>query len=95
MRSAPCDQIGRSLNACGAVQTTAAGIAIAVGCVLRDAIIVQSARDCSMANAYIPVFALAVFLPACATFVAKPLLVRRLKMAKDPTHPKLNQMKGR
>ena len=70
MRSAPRDQIGLSLGAWGAVQTTAAGLAIAAGGVMRDAAVTQTARP---ADAYLPVFILEAGLLAMALLLALPL----------------------
>ncbi len=89
MRRAPRDQIGLSLGAWGAVQTTAAGIAIAVGGVMRDTILLRPAPAAPIADAYIPVFALEVVLLICAIFVAKPLLIRSLEVAKETTLAKI------
>lgn len=70
MRSAPRDQIGLSLGAWGAVQTTAAGLAIAVGGLMRDAALAQSD---SPAGAYLPVFMLEAGLLVLALLLALPL----------------------
>lgn len=64
MRRAPRAQIGLALGAWGAVQATAAGIAIAAGGIIRDVILAMpgTARP---AAPYVPVFLLeAVFLVA-------------------------------
>ncbi len=89
MRSAPRDQIGLSLGAWGAVQTTSAGLAIAIGGVMRDSLVIQGGPETPMAGAYTPVFAVEVFLLVCAIFVAKPLLSRALNVAKEPAVPKI------
>ncbi|MCU0903823.1 MAG: PucC family protein [Tabrizicola sp.] len=73
MRSAPRDQIGLSLGAWGAVQTTAAGVAIAVGGVIRDAIMLNSAQTTADASSYIPVFGLEAGLLLLAVLVSWPL----------------------
>ena len=80
----------RSLGAWGAVQTTAAGIAIAVGGVMRDTIVMRSGPVAPVADAYIPVFVLEVVLLICAIFVAKPLLSHRIAVSKETTFPKIN-----
>lgn len=78
MRSAPRDQIGLSLGAWGAVQTTAAGVAIAIGGVIRDAMLLVPGQAAAGAGPYIPVFALEAGLLALALVVAWPLLRRRV-----------------
>jgi MFS transporter, BCD family, chlorophyll transporter len=74
MRSAPRDQIGLSLGAWGAVQTTAAGVAIAIGGVIRDAMLLMPGEVIASAGPYIPVFALEVGLLALALIAAWPLV---------------------
>lgn len=66
MRRAPRAQIGLALGAWGAVQATAAGIAIAAGGVIRDLILaLPGGGGFRAATPYIPVFLLeAVFLVA-------------------------------
>ncbi len=71
MRSAPRDQIGLSLGAWGAVQTTSAGIAIAVGGVIRDVILATSGAG--VARPYVPVFLLEAGLLVLALLLALPL----------------------
>lgn len=73
MRSAPRDQIGLSLGAWGAVQTTAAGVSIAVGGVMRDAASSQASSSASPAAAYVPVFMLEAGLLVLALLLALPL----------------------
>ena len=74
MRSAPRDQIGLSLGAWGAVQTTAAGAAIAIGGVIRDAMLLVPGEATASAGPYMPVFALEAGLLALALIAAWPLL---------------------
>jgi MFS transporter, BCD family, chlorophyll transporter len=76
MRSAPRDQIGLSLGAWGAVQTTAAGVAIAVGGMIRDAMLLVPGEMAASAGPYVPVFALEAGLLALALIAALPLLRR-------------------
>lgn len=66
MRRAPRAQIGLALGAWGAVQATAAGIAIAAGGIIRDLILaLPGGEGFDAATPYIPVFLLeAVFLVA-------------------------------
>jgi BCD family chlorophyll transporter-like MFS transporter len=74
MRSAPTEQIGLSLGAWGAVQTTAAGVAIAVGGVVRDALQVSGMTGQAAAYPYIPVFTLEAVLLLLTVIVAWPML---------------------
>lgn len=87
MRSAPRDQIGLSLGAWGAVQTTAAGVAIAVGGIIRDAILASSSAQAGSADPYIPVFLLEAGLLVLAVLLAIPLWGKSLKPADDKTLP--------
>ncbi len=66
MRRAPRAQIGLALGAWGAVQATAAGVAIAMGGVIRDVILAfQGGAALRPAAPYVPVFLLeALFLVA-------------------------------
>ena len=81
MRSAPREQIGLSLGAWGAVQATAAGLAIAVGGVIRDVVLATPGTGATPASPYVPVFALEAGLLLLAVFVALPL--RRADLAPD------------
>jgi MFS transporter, BCD family, chlorophyll transporter len=83
MRTAPRDQIGLSLGAWGAVQTTAAGVAIALAGVIRDAMLLAPGTSTAGAAPYIPVFALEAALLALALVVAWPLLGRRVDRPTD------------
>jgi BCD family chlorophyll transporter-like MFS transporter len=78
MRAAPRDQIGLALGAWGAVQTTAAGIAIAAAGLIRDAMLLVPETKETGAVPYLPVFALEAGLLALALGVAWPLLRRHL-----------------
>jgi BCD family chlorophyll transporter-like MFS transporter len=75
MRAAPKDQIGLALGAWGAVQTTAAGVAIAIGGVVRD-LVVAGGGDA--ATPYLVVFVTEMILLAVAIGVAFPLMRREL-----------------
>lgn len=75
MRSAPRDQIGLSLGAWGAVQTTSAGVSIAFGGVLRDSL-QRSHGGVSSAAAYVPVFYLEIGLLVLALLLALPVFGR-------------------
>lgn len=78
MRSAPRAQIGLALGAWGAVQATGAGIAVALGGIIRDVIITLPGAETFAPEApYLPVFALEIVLIALALVVAWPLLRRR------------------
>lgn len=70
MRSAPRDQIGLALGAWGAVQTTAAGVAIALGGVIRDVMLLGPGAANAGAAPYVPVFALEAALLALALVLA-------------------------
>jgi MFS transporter, BCD family, chlorophyll transporter len=94
MRAAPRAQIGLALGAWGAVQTTSAGVAIAMGGVIRDMI----AQDMSggtfggvlgPAAAYVPVFGLEAALLALALLVALPL--RKIVLGKRETETGLDR----
>jgi BCD family chlorophyll transporter-like MFS transporter len=65
MNLAPKDQAGLALGAWGAVQATCAGLAMALGGVLRDSV----AHATDSATGYIAVYSLEVFL-LCATLAA-------------------------
>jgi BCD family chlorophyll transporter-like MFS transporter len=73
MRSAPRDQIGLSLGAWGAVQATSAGLAIAVGGVVRDTIMATEAVGTSAAAPYTSVFLIEAGLLALALLLVLPL----------------------
>ncbi|MEO0915010.1 MAG: PucC family protein, partial [Pseudomonadota bacterium] len=67
MRSAPRAQIGLALGAWGAVQATAAGIAIALGGIIRDTIKALPGSTALGPEApYTPVFLLEILLLALA-----------------------------
>jgi BCD family chlorophyll transporter-like MFS transporter len=85
MRSAPRDQIGLSLGAWGAVQTTAAGVAIAIGGVIRDVMLLAPGAEADGAAPYVPVFALEAGLLALALVVAWPLWRGRLDSRQEST----------
>ena len=93
MRAAPKDQIGLALGAWGAVQTTAAGIAIAFGGIIRD-IIVAAPGVADSATPYIAVFALEMVLLAAALAVAFPMMraelaaLQRTRAFADRAQPK-------
>ena len=77
MGTAPADQTGLALGAWGAVQATAAGVAIALGGVLRDLITaIAPAGPVGTAAGYQWVYGLEVVL-LFATIVVMVPLVRR------------------
>lgn len=73
MRLAPVEQTGLALGAWGAVQATAAGVAIAAGGAIRDIIMTFDDTN-EPVRAYIPVFALEIFFLLTAIAVMIPLL---------------------
>jgi MFS transporter, BCD family, chlorophyll transporter len=85
MRAAPREQIGLALGAWGAVQTTAAGLAIACGGVIRDVIAlngdVADGSAFGLAAPYVPVFGLEAALLAVAFLVA--MMLRKGLMAHE------------
>ena len=81
MRSAPRDQIGLSLGAWGAVQATSAGLAIAIGGIVRDSIVATEAVGALAATPYTAVFVLEAGLLTLALFLALPLRGRDLGRA--------------
>ena len=88
MRAAPREQTGLALGAWGAVQATAAGLAISLGGIMRDVIIDHPVGDrFGPAAAYIPVFALEMLFLVLALIVLYPLaadkLPRRTRQARN------------
>lgn len=78
MRAAPREQTGLALGAWGAVQATAAGIAISLGGLIRDIIIsLPSSAQTGFADAYIVVFALEIVFLLLALAVLFPLIAHR------------------
>lgn len=83
MRAAPKDQIGLALGSWGAVQATAAGVAIALGGVIRDLILALPGSENFRAEApYTPVFSLEILL-LLAALVAIHLLRRKRARSSD------------
>jgi len=81
MRAAPKDQIGLALGAWGAVQATAAGIAIALGGIARDVILTLPGSADSLALPYLPVFAFEIILLLAALVAISPL--KRIAFRQD------------
>jgi BCD family chlorophyll transporter-like MFS transporter len=76
MRGAPRAQTGLALGAWGAVQATAAGIAVALGGIIRDVVTALPGAESFRPEApYLPVFTLELVLLAAA--LAAIVLVRR------------------
>jgi len=74
MRMAPKEQTGLALGAWGAVQATAAGVAIAIGGVIRDVIIHTPDADWfGPGTAYMVVFGLEIVLLVLALLAVLPL----------------------
>ena len=74
MRNAPKEQTGLALGAWGAVQTTAAGVAMAMGGTIRDAVNVATG---GAADGFITVYAIEIVL-LIVTIVALMPLIRRV-----------------
>ncbi len=83
MRMAPKEQTGLALGAWGAVQATAAGIAIAIGGVIRDVIVNTPDADWfGPGTAYLAVFGLEIALLTLTLIAVYPL--RFGKLANGP-----------
>lgn len=79
MRSAPREQIGLALGTWGAVQATSAGVAIAVGGILRDVIAGPGGSELfGAATGYVVVFTIEGLFLAGALVAIYPLTRRRL-----------------
>ena len=76
MQAAPREQVGLALGAWGAVQATAAGLAMALGGVLRDVVTVAAPPLLGRATGYVAVYALEVALLLAALLAMWPLLRR-------------------
>ncbi|MEL7000380.1 MAG: PucC family protein [Pseudomonadota bacterium] len=76
MRRAPKEQIGLALGTWGAVQATAAGVAIAIAGGLRDAVLMSPGGG-SAASPYITVFGVEMALLCLTLVVVIPLLAPR------------------
>jgi BCD family chlorophyll transporter-like MFS transporter len=72
MRAAPRARIGLALGAWGAVQATAAGIAVAAAGLVRDA--VRFLPDGTAEAPYVAVFAIELILLSAALMAAVPLM---------------------
>lgn len=75
MRAAPREQVGLALGAWGAVQATAAGLAISIGGIIRDVIVAMPVTGTyGAATPYLPVFALEMVFLVLALAVLYPLV---------------------
>jgi BCD family chlorophyll transporter-like MFS transporter len=78
MNEAPAEQAGLALGAWGAVQATAAGLAIAMGGVVRDVVMGWAGPSAHQgASAFLVVYAAEVIFLLVALAVVAPLAVRR------------------
>nr|WP_274609757.1 PucC family protein [Rhodobaculum claviforme] len=74
MRSAPREQVGLALGSWGAVQATCMGIAVMIGGLARDLLMLRGGPDMAPEHAYVPVFAFEMVLLLAALAVAAPFL---------------------
>ncbi len=74
MRAAPKGQIGLALGAWGAVQATAAGLAVASGGIARDVILALPSGTAAPQAPYVPVFIIEMLCLALAVVAMHPLL---------------------
>jgi len=83
MKFAPSDQVGMALGAWGAVQATAAGIGAALGGLLRDvgSDVAIFAAVPQVANGYVIVYLLEMFLLLATLAIMVPMLRRRVAAA--------------
>ena len=86
MNFAPKDQVGLSLGTWGAVQASAAGLAVALGALIRD-VGYNWAPDLGMAAGYHAVYALECLL-LVVTLVAMVPLLRERRLDRNGTDPK-------
>ena len=93
MRMAPKEQTGLALGAWGAVQATAAGIAIAIGGIIRDVIVnTPDANWFGSGTAYLAVFALEIVLLVLTLAAVSPL---RSGKTVDGSGPGMVPLSGR
>jgi MFS transporter, BCD family, chlorophyll transporter len=81
MRSAKRDQIGLSLGAWGAVQATSAGLAIAIGGIVRDTMLATGAAGATAAAPYTAVFLIEIGLLTLALLLALPMRSKQAVVA--------------
>jgi BCD family chlorophyll transporter-like MFS transporter len=88
MNQAPRDQAGIALGAWGAVQATAAGLAMAIGSIVRDLVdILQGAEQqvgffVREATGYLVVYSIEIVLLGITVLALLPLIRRRTRGAK-------------
>jgi BCD family chlorophyll transporter-like MFS transporter len=91
MQTAPPQQVGLALGAWGAVQATAAGVAVALGGVLRDVLasLGGALHAESQATPYTAVYSLEIVLLLATVVAMAPLLRRTATAVPGPTphHP--------
>jgi BCD family chlorophyll transporter-like MFS transporter len=76
MQMAPASQTGLALGAWGAVQATAAGVAVALGGIIRDVVAgITGHRTAALATGYVSVYGLEILL-LCLTLAAMIPLLR-------------------
>jgi BCD family chlorophyll transporter-like MFS transporter len=76
MQNAPAEQCGLALGAWGAVQASAAGIAIAIGGIIRDIV----ASKTTILNGYVSVYSLEIVLLVMTIWAMYPLITQRRKL---------------
>jgi BCD family chlorophyll transporter-like MFS transporter len=89
MRSAPREQVGLALGAWGAVQATAAGLAVALGGIIRDLVTtLPGAESFRPEVPYTPVFTLELLLLLAALVAITHLKTRRTRNMNTQTRRK-------
>jgi BCD family chlorophyll transporter-like MFS transporter len=76
MNAAPREQVGLALGAWGAVQATAAGVGVALGGVLRDAVAALAGSAAAPPFSYGLVYAVEMLLLVCALFALRSLALQ-------------------
>jgi BCD family chlorophyll transporter-like MFS transporter len=78
MNLAPPDQAGLALGAWGAVQASAAGIAVALGGIIRDMVAAQNIQSLfGDAAGYAVVYTIEILLMIATIIAMSPLLQRK------------------
>ena len=92
MRSAPREQIGLALGAWGAIQASAAGVAIALGGIVRDAIAAMpGVTERAPEAPYTPVFALEIVCLIVGLLLMQKLLGRANRTAAGKRYMSVRQ----
>ncbi len=92
MRHAPADQVGLALGTWGAVQATAAGLAIAFGGLVRDGLALPGIQAllgdafAGPASGYVAVYTIEIALLFTTLAVFGPLVQARGRAAERPSH---------